>query len=116
MSSRIDSTTFSRGAVLGELRFYLQPVHSQNIMNQLRSQLAANQADRIAKMKPQDNSTVVCEVTGWDINVGAFTGKAPDGSLRYFRFIGNASLPIGSQVSVVLPMGASVGWADTKAR
>lgn len=34
-------------------------------MNQLRSQLAANQADRIAKMKPQDNSTVVCEVTGW---------------------------------------------------
>ena len=34
-------------------------------MNQLRTQLASNQADRIAKMKPQDNSTVVCEVTGW---------------------------------------------------
>ena len=85
-------------------------------MNQLRTQLAANQADRLAKIKQQDNSTVVCEVTGWDINTGAFTGKAPDGSLRYFRFIGNASLSIGSQVSVVLPMGALIGWADTEAR
>ncbi len=85
-------------------------------MNQLRSQLATNQTNRMAKMKPQDNSTVVCEVTGWDINVGAFTGKAPDGSLRYFRFIGNASLQIGSQVSVVLPMRGLIGWADTKAR
>ena len=85
-------------------------------MNQLRTQLATNLADRLAKIKPQDNSTVVCEVTGWDINTGAFTGKAPDGSIRYFRFIGNASLPIGSQVSVVLPVGALIGWADTKAR
>ena len=56
------------------------------------------------------------QVTGWDINTGAFKGKAPDGSARYFRFIGNASLPIGSQVSVVLPVGALIGWADTKAR
>ena len=70
----------------------------------------------IAKIKPQDISTVVCEVTGWDLNVGAFTGKAPDGSIRYFRFIGNASLPIGSQVSIILPVGALIGYADTKAR
>lgn len=85
-------------------------------MNQLRLQLATNLSDRVKALKPQDNSTVVCEVTGWDINTGSFKGKAPDGSLRYFRFIGNASLPIGSQVSVVLPVGALIGWADTKAR
>jgi len=85
-------------------------------MNQLYRQLAANQANRLAKMKPQDNSTVVCEVTGWDITKGAFAGKAPDGSIRYFRFIGNASLPVGSQVSVILPSGSLIGWADTKAR
>ena len=85
-------------------------------MNQLRTQLASNQADRIAKIKPQDNSTVVCEVTGWDINVGAFTGKAPDGSIRYFRFIGNASLAIGEQVSITTPDKAVIGYGDTKAR
>jgi hypothetical protein len=85
-------------------------------MNQLRTQLATNLVNRVKTLKPQDNSTVVCEVTAWDINTGAFTGKAPDGSVRYFRFIGNASLPIGSQVSVVLPVGALIGWADTKAR
>lgn len=85
-------------------------------LSSLKSQLATNLSDRVKALKPQDNSTVVCEVTGWDINTGAFTGKAPDGSIRYFRFIGNASLPIGSQVSVVLPVGALIGWADTKAR
>lgn len=85
-------------------------------MNQLRLQLESNQTNRLKSQQPQDNSTVVCEVTGWDINTGAFKGKAPDGSLKYFRFIGNASLPIGSQVSVVLPDKGLIGWADTKAR
>lgn len=85
-------------------------------MHSLKSLLNANLIDRLKTLQTQDNSTVVCEVTGWDINTGAFTGKAPDGSVRYFRFIGNASLPIGSQVSVVLPVGALIGWADTKAR
>lgn len=85
-------------------------------MNQLRSQIASNLIKRLQQIKPQDNSTVLCTVTDYDINTGAFTGKAPDGSLRYFRFIGNASLPIGSQVSVVLPEKGLVGWADTKAR
>lgn len=85
-------------------------------MNQLRTQIAANLSDRLSKIKSQDNSTVLCTVTAYDINTGAFTGKAPDGSLRYFRFIGNASLPIGSQVSVVLPEKGLIGWADTKAR
>jgi hypothetical protein len=87
-----------------------------NALSSLKSQLAANLTNRVKNLKPQDNSTVICEVTGWDINTGSFTGKAPDGSIRYFRFIGNASLPIGSQVSVVLPSGALIGWADTKAR
>lgn len=85
-------------------------------MHSLKSQLATNLADRLKTLKPQDNSTVVCEVMDWDINTGAFKGKAPDDSIRYFRFIGNASLPKGSQVSVVLPVGALIGWADTKAR
>lgn len=85
-------------------------------MHSLKSLLNANLIDRLKALETQDNSTVVCEVTAWDINTGAFTGKAPDGSVRYFRFIGNASLPIGSQVSVVLPVGALIGWADTKAR
>lgn len=85
-------------------------------MHSLKTQLAANLVNRVKTLKPQDNSTVVCEVMDWDINTGAFKGKAPDGSIRYFRFIGNASLPIGSQVSVVLPVGALIGWADTKAR
>jgi hypothetical protein len=85
-------------------------------MHSLKTQLAANLVNRVKTLRTQDNSTVVCEVMDWDINTGAFKGKAPDGSLRYFRFIGNASLPIGSQVSVVLPVGALIGWADTKAR
>ena len=85
-------------------------------MHSLKTQLATNLVNRVKSLQTQDNSTVVCEVMGWDINIGAFKGKAPDGSIRYFRFIGNASLPIGSQVSVVLPVGALIGWADTKAR
>lgn len=85
-------------------------------MNQLRLQLETNAARRLSLEKQQDNSVVVCEVIDWDINTGAFKGKAPDGSIRYFRFIGNASLPKGSQVSVVLPIGGLIGWADTKAR
>lgn len=85
-------------------------------MHSLKSLLNANLIDRLKSLQTQDNSTVVCEVMDWDINYCAFKGKAPDGSIRYFRFIGNASLPIGSQVSVVLPVGALIGWADTKAR
>lgn len=89
---------------------------TMNSLSSIQLQLSTNLANRRRLEKPQDNSTVVCEVTAWDINTGTFTGKAPDGSLRYFRFIGNASLPLGSQVSVVLPVGALIGWADTKAR
>ena len=85
-------------------------------LNKIQLQQSINLRTRLSKQKPQDNSAVVCEVTAYDINTGTFTGKAPDGSLRYFRFIGNASLPIGSQVSVVLPVGAIIGYADTKAR
>lgn len=85
-------------------------------MHSLKSQLATNLVNRLKTLQTQDNSTVVCEVMDWDINTGAFKGKAPDGSIRYFRFIGNSSLPIGSQVSVVLPIRALIGWADTKAR
>ena len=85
-------------------------------MHSLKTLLNANLIDRLKSLKPQDNSTVVCEVMDWDINYCAFKGKAPDGSIRYFRFIGNASLPIGSQVSVVLPIGALIGLAGTKAR
>ncbi len=87
-------------------------------MNQLRAQLSRNLSQRLAveKSQEQDNSVVVCEVTGYDIATSCFKGKAPDGSLRYFRFIGNASLPKGSQVSVVLPDKGLIGWVDTKAR
>jgi hypothetical protein len=85
-------------------------------MNALRSQLEQNASRRLSQEKPQDNSVVVCEVTGYDIKTASFTGKSPDGSLRYFRFIGNATLPIGSQVSVVLPDKGLIGWVDTKAR
>jgi hypothetical protein len=87
-------------------------------MNQLRLQLETNAARRLSleKQQDQDNSVVICEVIGYDIATASFKGKAPDGSLRYFRFIGNASLPIGSQVSVVLPDKGLIGWVDTKAR
>jgi hypothetical protein len=87
-----------------------------NAIKSLQFQIASNLTNRLQEIKPQDNSTVVCEVMGFDVNVGAFTGKAPDGSLRYFRFIGNASLPIGSQISVVLPDKGLIGWGDTKSR
>ena len=85
-------------------------------MNALRLQLKTNAARRLSLEKPQDNSVVVCEVIGYDIATASFKGKAPDGSLRYFRFIGNAALPIVSQVSVVLPDKGLIGWVDTKAR
>jgi hypothetical protein len=87
-----------------------------NATSKLNQQLSTNLLQRLGKIKPQDNSTVVCEVTRYNIDTGTFEGKAPDGSLRYFRFIGNASLPIGSQVSVILPEQGTIGWADTKAR
>ena len=87
-----------------------------NSLDSLQIQIAENFTKRIQKMKPENNSAVICEVQSYDVNTGAFIGKAPDGSLRYFRFIGNASLPIGSQVSVVLPEKGLIGWADTKAR
>jgi len=85
-------------------------------MNALKLQLEQNASRRLSLEKSQDNSVVVCEVVGYDIATASFKGKAPDGSLRYFRFIGNAALPIGSQVSVVLPDKGLIGWADTKAR
>jgi hypothetical protein len=85
-------------------------------MNALRLQLETNANRRLSLEKQQDNSVVVCGVTGYDIKTASYTGKAPDGSLRYFRFIGNAALPIGSQVSVVLPDKGLIGWVDTKAR
>jgi|GEM_PF-2085455 len=86
----------------------------QNIKNQLSRNLS--QRLMLGKSQEQDNSVIVCEVTGYDIATSSFKGKAPDGSLRYFRFIGNASLTVGSQVSVVLPDKGLIGWADTKAR
>jgi hypothetical protein len=85
-------------------------------MNSLKYLLSANQTQRLKSLNTVENSAVVCEVISWNIATGTFTGKAPDGSLRYFRFIGNASLPLGSQVSVVTPDGSLIGWADTKAR
>jgi hypothetical protein len=85
-------------------------------LSSVKLQLEKNASRRLSQEKPQDNSVVVCEVTGYDIKTASFTGKAPDGSLRYFRFIGNATLPIGSQVSVVLPDKGLIGWVDTKAR
>jgi hypothetical protein len=85
-------------------------------LDTLRLQLETNATRRLSLEKQQDNSVVVCEVTGYDIKTASYTAKAPDGSLRYFRFIGNATLPIGSQVSVVLPDKGLIGWVDTKAR
>lgn len=85
-------------------------------MNQLKIQLNDNLINRLQTIKPNNNSAVICEVQSFDVNTGAFIGEAADGSLRYFRFIGNASLPIGSQVSVVLPEKGLIGWADTESR
>ena len=85
-------------------------------LDSLQIQIAKNFTNRLQSMKPENNSAVICEVISYDVNTGAFVGKASDDSLRYFRFIGNASLPIGSQVSVVLPEKGLIGWADTKSR
>jgi hypothetical protein len=97
---------------------YLQlaPHKIMSALNNIQLQQAINLRTRLSLEKSQDNSVVVCEVVGYDIATASFKGKAPDGSLRYFRFIGNAALPIGSQVSVVLPDKGLIGWVDTKAR
>ena len=85
-------------------------------INSLQIQIATNLTKRLQTIQHENNSAVICEVQNYDVNTGVFVGKASDDSLRYFRFIGNASLPIGSQVSVVLPEKGLIGWADTKSR
>jgi hypothetical protein len=85
-------------------------------MNQLHAQLDQNAAIRLNKIKPIDNSTALCTVDSYDIKTGNYKGIAADGSVKYFRYIGNASLAIGSQISVITPSGALIGWGDTKAR
>lgn len=87
-----------------------------SITDSLKLSLARSQANRLAKIAPIDNSAVICQVTNYDINTSGYIGTAPDGSIRYFRYIGNAALAIGDQVSVVLPSQGVIGWADTKAR
>ena len=87
-----------------------------SVTDSLKLSLARSQANRLAKIAPIDNSAVICQVTNYDINTGSFIGAAPDGSTRYFRYIGNAALAIGEQVSVILPRQGIIGWADTKAR
>ena len=86
-------------------------------MNQLRTQLASNLIARIKAIKPVDNiAPVLCQVTGFDANTGLYTAIAPDGSNHYFKYIGNASLAIGEQVSITTPDKAKFGYGDTKAR
>ena len=86
-------------------------------MNQLRTQLASNLIARIKAIKPVDNiAPVLCQVTGFDANTGLYTAIAPDGSNHYFKYIGNASLTIGEQVSITTPDKAKFGYGDTKAR
>ena len=79
--------------------------------------LFQNAIARIKAIKPVDNTApVLCQVTGFDANTGNYTAIAPDGSIHYFRYIGNASLAIGEQISVTTPDKAAFGYGDTKAR
>ena len=83
----------------------------------IKSSLSQNATNRTKAIKPVDNSApILCAVTGFDANAGHYTAIAPDGSIRYFRYIGNASLAIGEQVSITTPDKAAIGYGDTKAR
>jgi hypothetical protein len=88
-----------------------------NATNSIKSMLATNATIRIKATKPIDNTApVLCQVTGFDANTGQYTAIAPDGSIQYFKYIGNASLAIGEQVSITTPDNAAFGYGDTKAR
>jgi hypothetical protein len=83
----------------------------------IKSMVATNAAQRIKAIKPIDNTApVLGQVTGFDANVGQYTAISSDGSIRYFKYIGNASLAIGEQVSITTPDKAAIGYGDTKAR
>jgi len=88
-----------------------------NAISKIKSMLDGNAIARIKAIKPVDNTApVLCQVTGFDANAGMYTAIAPDGSNLYFRYIGNASLAIGEQVSLTSPDKAAFGYGDTKAR
>jgi hypothetical protein len=88
-----------------------------NAIDSIKTMLSQNATQRIKAIKPVDNTApVLCQVTGFDANAGQYTAIAPDGSVRYFKYIGNASLAIGEQVSITTPDKAVVGYGDTKAR
>ena len=79
--------------------------------------LSQNAITRIKAIKPVDNTaSVLCQFTDFDANTGNYTAIAPDGSIGYFKYIGNASLAIGEQVSITTPDKAKFGYGDTKAR
>ena len=88
-----------------------------NAISSIKSMLADNAIARIKAIKSVDNTaSALCQVTGFDANTGLYTAIAPDGSNHYFKYIGNASLVIGEQVSITTPDKAKFGYGDTKAR
>ncbi len=88
-----------------------------NAINTIKIMLSQNASSRIKSIAPIDNTApTLCQATGYDANTGNYTAIAPDGSIRYFKYIGNASLAIGEQISITTPDKAAFGYGDTKAR
>ncbi len=77
---------------------------------------ARNTMARLSKIKTDQPQSGLAQVTGWNTEKGAFEGRLPDGSLRLFRYLGSAALPVGSQIATVLPDRSVIGWGDTKAK
>ena len=78
--------------------------------------LSDSSINRIKSLEAKNQSQQLYSVSRWDINAACFVGIAPDGSEKYFRFIGNGSLAIGSQISITSPEISIIGWGDTQAR
>jgi hypothetical protein len=88
-----------------------------NAIPKIKSMLADNAITRIKAIKSVNNTApTLCQVTGFDANTGLYTAIIPDGSICYFKYIGNAPLAIGEQVSITTPDKAAFGYGDTKAR
>lgn len=94
------------------LRLALHKIMSliQNIQASLQSATLSRTANP-PKSTGQELCTVIENVSG-----NIFRAEATDGSERLFRYIGNAGLAIGSQISITSPDLAIIAYGDTRAR
>ncbi len=65
--------------------------------------------------KQKDIGQALCTVVK-NISGNIFLAELPDGSERTFRYLGNAGLAIGSQISITSTDLAVISYGDTPAR